>query len=87
MASYKISKLIDGVVVDGLSFLHNKEEIVEGCRLFYEVTEGYWGKGYKQTGIYKEIDDPVYMAMNDDFLDEFWYIRHHGFLIKHKENE
>lgn len=86
MASNKISQFIDGVVVHGLSFLNSKEEITEGCRLFYEIVTVNNIETYNiiQTGMYKEIKDPVEAKMNDDLLDELWYIRYHGFLIKHK---
>lgn len=89
MASNKISQFIDGVVVDGLSFLNSKEEITEGCRLFREIIipDNYERQSYSHTGFYKEIKNPLEFKKNDPFIGDFWYIREQGFLIKHKANE
>jgi hypothetical protein len=72
-------------VVDNIEFIESADDIVEGCRLFYELVNGT-----RPTGYFKEIDDPVSFKEKDkrfrelgmNNIDVETYRNHHRFCVK-----
>lgn len=79
-------KLNNGSIVLNTIPITKKDEITEGCRLFYELgykrnMMGGYGDNWIRRGVFKEITEPEKFKQEDNMLDSKDYIEHHNFVV------